>query len=380
MRDFLHSEASGGLILIGASALALIVANSPAAPAYFATLEAKVGPLSLLHWVNDALMALFFLLVGLEIKRELVGGELSSWSKRLLPGIAAASGMAVPALIFVAFNAGQPETLRGWAIPAATDIAFALGILALLGSRVPASLKLFLTTVAIVDDLGAIAIIAVFYTTDLALLWLGISGTLLLGLFALNRAKVTNLWSYLALGALLWLCVFNSGVHATVAGVALAMTIPTRPNERESPLHRLEHRLHPWVAYAVVPIFGLANAGVDLGGLTLAGLMAPLPLGIAAGLLLGKQLGVFGAVWAAARLGIAKLPDGASLRQVYGVSVLCGIGFTMSLFIGLLAFDAPSLQNEVKIGVLLGSIMSALLGVIVLGASKPAIAEAIGER
>jgi len=304
--------------------------------------------------------------VGLEIKRELVGGELSSWSKRLLPAIAAASGMAVPALIFVAFNLGQPETLRGWAIPAATDIAFALGVLALLGSRIPTSLKLFLTTVAIVDDLGAIAIIAVFYSAELTPLWLGAAALVAVGLLLFNRAKIASLWPYLGLGALLWVCVYNSGVHATVAGVALALTIPMDADENASPLHRLEHRLHPFVAFAIVPIFGLANAGVNLSGLSLSDFAAPLPLGIAAGLVLGKQLGVFGAVWTSARLGIAKLPDGASLRQMYGVSVLCGIGFTMSLFIGLLAFDAPLLQSEVKIGVLLGSLLSALLGVAVL--------------
>lgn len=356
-----------------------MIANSPIATAYFAAVEAKLGPLSLLHWINDALMALFFLLVGLEIKRELIGGELATWPQRILPGVAAASGMIFPALIFAAFNAGQPENLRGWAIPAATDIAFALGVLAILGSRVPTSLKLFLTTVAIVDDLGAIAIIATFYTADLALLWLGFSGALLLGLFALNRVKVVKLWIYLVLGGLLWLCVFKSGVHATVAGVALALAIPLQSEKGPSPLHRLEHKLHPWVAFGVVPIFGLANAGVDLRAVEPSELAAPLPLGIAAGLFLGKQLGVFGAVWAAARLGIAKFPEGASLRQVYGVSVLCGIGFTMSLFIGLLAFDAPGLQSQVKVGVLLGSLLSALLGLLILATSKPAIAEAQSE-
>ena len=366
MRDFLGGEASGGLVLIGAAALALVAANSPIAPSYFRLVEAKIGPLSLLHWINDALMALFFLLVGLEIKRELIGGELSTWPKRVLPGIAAASGMIVPALIFAIFNANQPQTLPGWAIPAATDIAFALGVLALLGSRIPASLKLFLTTVAIVDDLGAIAIIATFYTGDLALLWLALSCIVLLALVALNRWRVTALLPYLILGVLLWVCVFKSGVHATVAGVALAMTIPLHADESASPLHRLEHGLHPWVAFAIIPVFGAANAGVSFAGLTVDQIIAPLPLGIAAGLFLGKQMGVFGAVWTIARLRLAPLPERASLGQVYGVALLCGVGFTMSLFIGLLAFDDPTLQGEVKVGVLLGSLVSALAGLAVL--------------
>ena len=367
LREFLESEASGGLILMAAAAAALAVANSALAPAYFGALEAKLGPLSLLHWINDALMALFFLLVGLEIKRELIGGELSTWRKRLLPGIAAASGMAVPAMVFVAFNRGDPEMLRGWAIPAATDIAFALGVLALLGPRVPASLKLFLTTVAIVDDLGAVLIIALFYTADLALTWLGFGATILLALFALNRAGVTRLWPYLLLGIVLWVCFLRSGVHATVAGVALAMALPLRAEPGPSPLHRLEHAINPWIAFLVVPIFGFANAGVSLSGLGWAALAAPLPLGIAAGLFLGKQAGVFAAVWAATRLRLAEPPAGASVGQIYGVALLCGVGFTMSLFIGLLAFpDAPLLQAEVKIGVLLGSIMSAITGAAVL--------------
>jgi NhaA family Na+:H+ antiporter len=372
LREFLDSEASGGIVLMIVAALALAIANSPLAPHYFAALSAYVGGLSVLHWINDALMALFFLLVGLEIKRELVDGELSTWPRRALPGVAAFGGMIVPALIYAGFNADTPATLRGWAIPAATDIAFALGVLALLGSRVPVSLKIFLTALAIIDDLGAVAIIALFYTDDLSFGWLAVAGGAVAALAILNRTGVERLAPYLMLGIALWYFVLQSGVHATLAGVALALVIPLRsspgqPDDPQSPLHRLEHMLQPWVAFGVVPLFGFANAGVALAGLTWSILLAPVTLGTAAGLFVGKQIGVFAATWLTVRLDFADCPENASWAQVYGVSLLAGVGFTMSLFIGFLAFPASEeLQQAVKIGVLIGSVASAVLGAIVL--------------
>jgi NhaA family Na+:H+ antiporter len=373
LRSFLDSEAAGGLVLMAAAALALAVANSPLAPAYFGALHAHLGPLSVSHWINDGLMAVFFLLVGLEIKRELLDGQLSTWPRRALPGIAAAGGMAVPALIYAAFNWNDPETLRGWAIPSATDIAFALGVLSLLGPRVPSSLKVFLAALAILDDLGAVAIIAVFYAGDLSLPDLGLAAAVLAALAAMNRAGVLRLSPYLLLGALLWLFVLRSGVHATIAGVALAFAVPLRASPARpddvagSPLHRLEHGLHRWVAFGVVPLFGFANAGVSFAGLTADALLAPLTLGVALGLLVGKLVGVFGAASLAIRAGLADVPMGAGRAQLAGVALLCGIGFTMSLFIGLLAFAGdPALQDEVKIGILLGSGTAGLLGWAVL--------------
>ena len=383
IRELLRSESGSGLILMGAAALALIVANSPLAPRYFAALDTYLGGLSVLHWINDGLMALFFLLVGLEIKRELVDGELSSWPRRVLPGVAAAGGMLVPALIYAGLNWGQPLALRGWAIPTATDIAFALGVLALFGKRIPVSLKVFLTALAIIDDLGAVAIIALFYTTDLAPLWLALSVATIVVLWVMSRASFVRLTPYLVVGTLLWFFVLRSGVHATLAGVALALIIPIRrspgrPDDAASPLHRLEHALHPWVGYLVVPIFGFANAGVALSDIRLD--LAGIPLGIAAGLFVGKQFGVFAFSWLAIRFGFADCPRDASWPQLYGVSVLCGIGFTMSLFIGLLAFDgAPHLQDGVKVGVLAGSLASALLGAVILAVSKRE-ARPIGSR
>lgn len=376
LRTLLQTEAGSGFVLIASAAVALLVANSGLAPIYFRTLESEVGGLRIIHWINDALMALFFLLIGLEIKRELVDGELSTWPRRILPGIAAGGGMIVPAIVYVTLNLGDPANLRGWAIPTATDIAFALGVLAMLGSRVPVSLKVFLTALAIIDDLGAVALIGLLYTDDLALGWLVGAGAILVGLWALNRAGVGRLAVYLLAGALLWFVVLRSGIHPTLAGVALALTIPIhrspgRPDDAESPLHRLEHKLQPWAAYLVVPIFSFANAGVSLSGLNIAA-AAGIPLGVAAGLFLGKQFGVFAFAWAAIRLGLADQPRDASLAQLYGVSILCGIGFTMSLFIGLLAFPgAADLQNDVKLGVLVGSLCSALLGTLVLLISKP---------
>ncbi|MBX3576504.1 MAG: Na+/H+ antiporter NhaA [Rhizobiaceae bacterium] len=372
-REFIDSEASGGIVLMVAAALALVVANSPLAATYFGVLHAYVGPLSVSHWINDGLMALFFLLVGLEIKREVLDGQLSTWPRRVLPGIAAAGGMAVPALIYVALNAGDPSTLRGWAIPTATDIAFALGVLSLLGNRVPASLKVFLTALAIIDDLGAVIIIALFYTTGLSGAYLAGAFAVLAVLIALNRMGVLSLVPYLALGAVLWFLVLKSGVHATLAGVALAMTIPLRrapgiaSDLEASPLHRLEHGLHGIVPFVIVPIFGFANAGVSFAGMTLAALGEPLTLGVAAGLVAGKLVGVLGTSWIAIRTGLADMPANAGWSHITGVALLCGIGFTMSLFIGLLAFaDSPALQDATKVGILAGSLVAALLGALVL--------------
>jgi NhaA family Na+:H+ antiporter len=376
-RALLQGEATGGIVLMAAAALGLIIANSAWAPAYFSLLRAYAGGLSIHHWINDALMALFFLLVGLEIKREFLDGQLARWSQRILPGLAAVGGMVAPALIYVAFNASDPATLRGWAIPAATDIAFALGVLALLGKRVPVSLKVFLTAVAIIDDLLAVVVIALFYTEELSLFWLGLAGAALLGVILMNRLRVQSLLPYLLLGAVLWVLVLKSGVHATLAGVALALTIPLTPSPgapdaAHSPLHVLEHALHPWVAFLVVPIFGFANAGVPLA-MDGSALLAPVPLGVAAGLFLGKQAGVFGVTWLAIRMRLAEKPARASFAQIYGVALLAGIGFTMSLFIGMLAFeDSEALQSAVKIGVLAGSVLSALCGaaVLILAATK----------
>jgi NhaA family Na+:H+ antiporter len=373
LRAFLDNSAAGGLVLMAAAALALAIANSPLASTYFSGLHAYLGPLSVQHWINDCLMAVFFLLVGLEIKREFLDGQLSTWGRRILPGIAAAGGMLVPALIFAAFNWGDPKTLRGWAIPAATDIAFALGVVALLGSRVPTSLKVFLTALAIIDDLGAVAIIAVFYTGDLNMAALGGAVLVAVGLTGLNRFGIVRLAPYLVLGAVLWLLVLRSGVHATVAGVLLAFAIPLRtspgrPDDMtNSPLHQLEHALHRWVTFGIVPIFGFANAGVSFAGLTADKLTDHLTLGVALGLLVGKLVGVFGSAFLTIRLGFADVPMGAGKLQLLGVSLLCGIGFTMSLFIGMLAFaNDPVLQDEVKIGILGGSLLAGLLGWAVL--------------
>lgn len=372
MRRFFDSEASGGLILMGVTIVALVVANSPAAGPYFGVLKTYVLGLSVLHWINDALMAVFFLLVGLEIKREFLDGQLSTWPRRMLPGIAAFGGMLVPALVYVAVTWNEPSLLRGWAIPAATDIAFALGVLAILGSRVPTSLKIFLTALAILDDLGAIVIIAIFYTGDLALPVLGLAALSIAALVGLNRFGATALTPYLAIGALLWFFVLKSGIHATLAGVALAMTIPLHAEPKktraeDSPLHILEHALQPWVAYAIIPIFGFGNAGVSFGGLSFDAILAPLPLGIALGLFLGKQIGVYAFSELAIRLGLADVPAGATRLQCYGVALLCGIGFTMSLFIGALAFPTqPDLIDATKIGVMTGSLLSALAGFLLL--------------
>lgn len=372
IRDLLRHEAAGGIILMVVAAMALIVSNSLLADGYFLFLNYKIAGLSILHWVNDGLMAVFFLLVGLEIKREILVGELASWPLRILPGIAAAGGMIIPGSIYAALNWNDPIALRGWAIPSATDIAFALGVLALLGSRAPASLKVFLATLAILDDLGAVLIIAIFYTAELSMTALAISAGLLAILAALNVLGVTRLWPYLILGGALWFFVLQSGVHATVAGVLLALTIPLAgKSSGKSPLIVLEHAINPWIAFLVVPIFGFANAGVSLASIDQSVMIGTVPMGIALGLFVGKQIGVFGATWLAVKAGLAQMPQGTGWLHIYGVSLLCGIGFTMSLFIGALAFpDAPEFSDSVKVGVLGGSIVSALFGWALLRNAK----------
>lgn len=385
LRAFMASEAAGGIILMFAAALAMVVANSPFGTQYHDWLHTpvspaltdKLGPMTLHLWINDGLMAIFFLFVGLEIKRELVDGRLSTWNQRRLPILAAAAGMAVPAAIYLLIAGGDPALVNGWAIPSATDIAFAMGVLALLGRRAPTSLKLFLVTVAIVDDMGAVAIIAAFYTSSLALVPLAAAASLVAALFALNRLGVRLISLYLLGFALLWYAVLLSGIHATIAGVVAALAVPLiptpgTPDAAESPLHRLEHLLDAPVAFFIVPLFGFANAGVHLAGITWDEILAPLPVGIAAGLFLGKQLGIFGAVWFAVKTGFATRPRGATWLQTYAVSVLCGIGFTMSLFIGGLAFANPELVEEAKLGTLAGSLLAALVGFVVLRGAPPA--------
>ncbi|MCC7046890.1 MAG: Na+/H+ antiporter NhaA [Alphaproteobacteria bacterium] len=382
LRDFLRLEAAGSIVLALAAIAALIVANSPLAPLYQAFLDlpgaVAVGALEirkpLLLWLNDGWMAVFFLLVGLEIKREMMDGELSDLRAAALPVVGAIGGMAVPAAIYAAINWGDALALRGWAIPTATDIAFALGVLSLLGRSVPASLKVLLTAIAIIDDLGAIAVTAVFYTDSLSVYSLALAGFALAGLAALNLAGARSITPYALVGAVLWICVLKSGVHATLAGVATGFAIPLKPAKDgdASPLRWLEHVLHPWVAYLVLPAFAFANAGVSLKGLTLAAVREPVTLGIALGLLLGKQAGVLGALWLAIKAGLGRMPEGAGWLHLYGLAVLCGIGFTMSLFIGGLAYDDAAHGVQVRIGVLLGSILSAIIGAAALKAARPA--------
>ncbi|MFG6448092.1 Na+/H+ antiporter NhaA [Roseateles sp. BYS180W] len=378
LRKFFASESAGGILLALSALLALLISNSPWAAWYehFRAIpgEVRIGgdalvlAKPLVVWVNDLWMAVFFFLVGLEIKREFVSGELSSRSQLALPAVAALGGMVVPALIYASFNASDAVALKGWAIPAATDIAFALGIVLLLGKRVPTSLKVFLTAVAIIDDLGAIVVIALFYTSQLSTPMLAAAGLCLAVLWSLKRAGVTRVDVYIAVGLVLWLCVLKSGVHATLAGVATALFIPSRDGRGGAPAEALEHGLHPWVAFLVLPMFAFANAGVSLQGVSLTDLAHPVSLGIALGLLLGKAVGVFGAVWGLVRLGWVQRPQGASWRQCFGVCVLCGVGFTMSLFIGGLAFEGqgPDYETRVKLGVLGGSLLSAVIGTLVL--------------
>ncbi|MCJ0762871.1 Na+/H+ antiporter NhaA [Variovorax terrae] len=374
LRRFMHAPSSGGVVLALAALAALVVSNSGWSGFYeqFLNLhgEVRIGgdalvlSKPLLLWVNDLWMAVFFFLVGLEIKRELLDGELASRSQALLPAGAALGGMVVPALIYAAINRGDGVALRGWAIPAATDIAFALGILMLLGRRVPASLKVFLTAVAIIDDLGAILVIAFFYTANLSpgmLLMAAAGGAVLL---ALNRARVMSIGPYVVVGLVIWVCVLKSGIHATLAGVITALAIPLDDGRGRSPLRTAEHALHPWVAFAVLPMFAFANAGVSLQGVTPGTLLQTVPLGIVAGLLVGKAVGVFGASWLLIRHAGARLPSEASWGQFFGVCVLCGVGFTMSLFIGALAFEGQdaAYETQLKLGVLAGSLLSGLLG------------------
>ena len=372
IRELLASQASGGQVLMFAAAAAMFAANSVLSEQYFKLLHVAVGPMDLLHWINDALMAVFFLLVGCEIKREFVDGEMATWPRRILPGVAAAAGMAVPALVYLAINRNAPGNLHGWAIPTATDIAFALGVMAFLGNRVPASLKLLLTAIAVIDDLGAILVIAAVYTEGVDPVALAAAGGLIGLLALLNGQRVLVVWPYLLVGGALWVAVHASGIHATLAGVITALALPIRPSRGvpeipSSPLLRVEHALAPIVAFVIVPIFGFANAGVDLRGLSLADALDPLVLGIAAGLIIGKQLGIFGAIMALVKLRLADMPAHASSPQIWGLSLLCGLGFTMGLFIAALAFGAGSDQEAAaKLGIIAGSLASALIGLLVL--------------
>ena len=376
LRRLFQHEAAGGVLLMLAAIVALILDNSPLDWLYDSLLSVpmaiQIGALAidkpLLLWINDGLMAVFFFLVGLEIKRELLVGRLSSWNQASLPALAALGGMLVPALIYLALNGGPGGAPEGWAIPAATDIAFALGVLALLGRLVPTELKIFLLALAILDDLGAILVIALFYTADLSIASLAIAAVCTTALVALNRTGVRRIAPYLLIGLVMWVCVLKSGVHATLAGVLIAFTIPLRGGTAHttSPLVRLEHGLHPWVAFAVMPLFAFANAGVHLDGLAPGDLLAPVPLGIALGLFLGKQIGVFGFAWLGVRLGLARLPAGVGWIELYGAGLLAGIGFTMSLFIGTLAFDNVEQAAAVRLGVLSGSLLSGVSGYLLL--------------
>ncbi len=386
LQDFLKRDSASGVLLLAAAALALLVQNSPLAWLYDGLLdtpvEVRLGALHLakplLLWINDGLMAVFFMLIGLEVKREVLEGELSNPSQIILPGVGAIGGMLVPALVYVALNRGDELALNGWAIPAATDIAFALGVLALLGPRVPVSLRVFLLALAIFDDLGVIVIIAVFYSGDLSLTSLAIAAIALAVLAILNLLNVARIAAYVLVGVVLWVAVLKSGVHATLAGVALGFAIPLGAKEapEQSPLRHLEHALHPWVAFFIVPLFAFANAGVSLQGLTWEALFAPVPLGIAAGLFLGKQIGVLLFCGLVIRLGWAKLPDGATWAGFYGVAVLCGIGFTMSLFVASLAFQhaASTYLGAERLGILVGSALSATLGYLILRLTQPGTA------
>jgi len=376
IRRLLASQAGGGYMLMAAAAIAMLVANSGLSEAYFHLQHLHLGRLSLLHWINDALMALFFLLVGCEIKREFVDGEMATWPRRILPGVAAMAGMAAPALVFLAVNRGVPANSHGWAIPTATDIAFALGVLALLGKRVPGSLKLLLTAIAVIDDLGAIIVIAVAYSSGVNMVALAAAAALCGVLALLNGRIVQAVWPYLLVGAALWVAVYLSGLHATLAGVIVALALPIKrspgvPEHRESPLLRVEHALAPVVAFAIVPLFGFFNAGVDVRALTLSAALDPLVIGIVAGLVLGKQIGIFGTIMALVRSGVVTMPAGATTRQIWGLSLLCGIGFTMSLFIAGLAFGEGSAQDSAaKLGIIAGSVIAAALGVGVLAGSR----------
>ncbi len=377
----IHHEAAGGIVLLAAAIIALILDNSRFSPIYDGLLDTpvtiRVGALNLdkplLLWVNDGLMAIFFFYVGLEIKKEMLSGALASLQQAALPIFAAIGGMLGPALVYTAINAGDAVAMQGWAIPAATDIAFAVGVVALLGSRVPPALKVFLLALAIIDDLGAIIIIAFFYTANLSIYSLGLAaiGIGILGI--LNARGVTRLAPYVLVGIFIWVCVLKSGVHATLAGVAVALAIPLRVSDPASRplLERVMTDLHPWVTFGIIPLFAFANAGVTLSGFTAAKLIEPVPLGIALGLFVGKQAGIFGASWLAVKSGLCRMPAGASWMQIYAIAVIAGIGFTMSLFIGMLAFSEPAYAADVRIGVLSGSLLSAIVGYLMLRAASP---------
>ncbi len=374
IRDFFKMESAGGILLVIAAAIAMVIANSAMGEGYQAFLHTYVFGMSVSHWINDGLMAVFFLLIGLEVKRELLEGALKSRETAIFPAIAAVGGMLAPALIYVAFNFYDPAAIQGWAIPAATDIAFALGIMALLGKRVPVSLKVFLLALAIIDDLGVVVIIALFYSSDLSTIALTIGFIMTGVLFMLNAKHVTKLSIYLVAGLILWIAVLKSGVHATLAGVVIGFAIPLKGNKGEhSPLKHLEHALHPYVAFAILPVFAFANAGISLQGVSLAGLTSMLPLGVALGLFLGKPLGIFSFSWAAVKLGVAKLPEGINFKHIFAVSVLCGIGFTMSIFISSLAFGQANeaYDTYARLGILMGSTTAALLGYSLLRLSLP---------
>ncbi len=378
LQQFLALESAGGIVLGATAAVALILANSPFGSLYARFLDlpmaVQVGGFllkkPLLLWINDGLMAVFFLLVGLEVKREVLEGGLSERSRAVLPVLAAIGGMIVPAAIYVMLNWGDAQALRGWAIPTATDIAFALGVLSLLGPRVPPSLRIFLLAVAIIDDLGAILIIAIFYTGGVSWVALALAGGGILALVAFNLTGVIERAPYILGGIFLWVCVLKSGIHATLAGVVVGMAVPLRTMRAGSPLIRLEHDLHPWVAFGVLPAFAFANAGVALAGITMAELVHPVELGVVFGLIIGKPLGIAASVWAATRFGLAKLPEDAEWRQIYGLALLTGIGFTMSLFIGGLAFPAEGYNVDIRIGVLIGSVFSAVCGYLLLRTAR----------
>ncbi|UGA56190.1 Na+/H+ antiporter NhaA [Vibrio sp. VB16] len=374
IRDFFKMESAGGILLVIAAAVAMVVANTGFGESYNNVLHTYVFGMSVSHWINDGLMAIFFLLIGLEVKRELLEGALKSKETAIFPAIAAVGGMLAPALIYILFNYGDPQAMQGWAIPAATDIAFALGIMALLGKRVPISLKVFLLALAIIDDLGVVVIIALFYSGDLSTLALTIGFIMTGVLFMMNSKNVTKLPYYVIAGLILWIAVLKSGVHATLAGVVIGFAIPLKGKEgEESPLKHLEHALHPYVAFLILPIFAFANAGISLAGVSLSGLTSMLPLGIALGLLVGKPLGIFSFSWIAVKSGVAKLPEGVNMKHIFAVSVLCGIGFTMSIFISSLAFTGVSAEFDTyaRLGILLGSTTAAILGYVLLSISLP---------
>jgi Na+:H+ antiporter, NhaA family len=379
LQQFLKLESAGGVVLGAAAAIALVLANSPLEPLYTRLLElpiaVRIGGLAIakpvLLWVNDGLMAIFFMLVGLELKRELVEGELSNGANAALPALAAVGGMVAPALVYLGCTWGDAAALRGWAIPTATDIAFALGVLALLGPRAPASLKTFLLALAIIDDLGAIVIIAAFYTAELSLAALILAGAGVAGLIVLNLSGVSHRAAYMLTGVFIWVCVLKSGIHATLAGVVTGLAVPLRALNGSSPAHSLEHDLHPWVAFGILPVFAFANAGLGLADIALSDLLQPVQLGIGLGLLAGKQIGVMGVIWGATRVGLGGLPEGTGWLQLYGMALLTGIGFTMSLFIGTLAFPAEAYDADVRLAVLLASVICGTSGYLVLRAAGP---------